>query len=380
MDNSKLKTASAARMNSKLKTASAARMNSKLRTESEVSMKQLILGTRGSKLALAQSEMMAAALRSAHPGLQVELKIISTKGDRVLDVALSAVGDKGLFVKELEQALLDHEVDLCVHSCKDLPSELPAGLTLAAFPERADVRDVLVLHAAGRVQQAESEHTPLSILHSALPQGAVVGTSSLRRAAQLRALRPDLVLRDVRGNVDTRLRKLVEGQYDAIVLAAAGVMRLGLWDGVNSSLQFASEGQGEALSLPVVALEPTITLPAVAQGILAVECRADDRSTLELLAVLDHQPTRAAALAERAFLRRLEGGCQVPMAAYAQIEGSSLRVQGLVAALDGRSIVQGELSGPIEAGAELGATLAEQLLAQGAEAILEEVRAGQSAD
>jgi hydroxymethylbilane synthase len=336
-------------------------------------MAKLILGTRGSKLALAQSEMIAAQLRAAHPGLDVELQIISTKGDRVLDVALSAVGDKGLFVKELEQALLDNSVDLCVHSCKDLPSQLPAGLTLAAFPERADARDMVVFNAERETQYAKSAEAAgvaLFTLPFALPTGAVVGTSSLRRASQLRAVRPDLVLRDVRGNVDTRLRKLAEGKYDALILAAAGLDRLGL---VGADGTISSDG----VTFTAQRIPTTEMLPAVAQGILAIECRADDAHTLEYLAVLDHGPSRAAALAERAFLRRLEGGCQVPIAANAvcsmqQAESgvATLVLKGLVASLDGTTIVRGGLSGASGDAEALGTTLAEQLIAEGAEAIL----------
>jgi hydroxymethylbilane synthase len=317
-------------------------------------MKQLILGTRGSRLALAQSELIAAQLRALHPGLAVELQVIATKGDRVLDVALSAVGDKGLFVKELEQALLDRAVDLCVHSCKDLPSAIPAGLTLAAFPERADPRDVIVAPLRGT--------RPASEL-SALGRGAVVGTSSLRRACQLRALRPDLELRDVRGNVDTRLRKLAAGQYDALVLAAAGLDRLGLM-GAGGRLE--SDGAAFVAS----PLPAELMLPAVAQGALAAECRADDAATLALLAPLDHAPTRAAAIAERAFLRRLEGGCQVPIAAYAEVSPSLLRLRGLVGSLDGATIVRGELDGPLAEAEALGTRLADELLARGADRIL----------
>lgn len=315
-------------------------------------MSNLILGTRGSKLALAQSEMIAAQLRAAHPGLVVELQIISTKGDRVLDVALSAVGDKGLFVKELEQALLDGSVDLCVHSCKDLPSQLPDDLTLAAFPERADPRDMLVVPSRLGVQALDQ-----------LPQGAVVGTSSLRRASQLRAARPDLTVRDVRGNVDTRLRKLAEGQYDALILAAAGIDRLGLVgaDGVITS---------DGVPFTAQRIPTTAMLPAVSQGILAIECRAADAQTLEALAVLDHAPSRAAALAERAFLRRLEGGCQVPIAAHAEVSATTLTLYGLVASLDGATIVRDTLTGPLDAAEPLGTQLAEQLIANGAEAIL----------
>ncbi len=337
-------------------------------------MKKLILGTRGSKLALAQSELMAATLRALHPGLEVELLVISTKGDRVLDVALSAVGDKGLFVKELEQALLDHQVDLCVHSCKDLPSQLPAGLVLAAFPERADARDVLVVleNAKCKMQNAkadaDAEDGAFSILHFALEHGAVVGTSSLRRASQLRAVRPDLELRDVRGNVDTRLRKLAAGQYDALVLAAAGLDRLGL---VGAGGRVESDGAA-FVARPIPA---ALMLPAVAQGTLAIECRANDASTLALLAPLDHAATRVATLAERAFLRHLEGGCQVPIAGYAKCKMQNanckiLHLSGLVGSLDGSVMVRGELAGAPEAAEELGIALAEQLIAQGAGEIL----------
>lgn len=326
---------------------------------------KLTLGTRGSKLALAQSEMMAASLRARHPGLTVELKVITTKGDRILDVALSAVGDKGLFVKELEQALLEHEVDLCVHSCKDLPSQLPAGLTLAAFPERADPRDILVM----RERASQGNGAPPASLAS-LPRGAVVGTSSLRRGCQLRAMRPDLELRDVRGNVDTRLRKLAEGQYDALVLATAGVVRLGL---LGPDGHMVSDGVA-FVGLPIPAEQ---MLPAVAQGTLAIECRADDATTLALLAPLDHGPTRAAAQAERAFLRRLEGGCQVPIAAYAGFSGASLHVRGLVGSLDGATVIRGEVSGAPEMAEALGVALAGDLVTRGAGAILEALATGQ---
>ncbi|NTU86255.1 MAG: hydroxymethylbilane synthase, partial [Chloroflexales bacterium] len=274
-------------------------------------MSKLILGTRGSKLALTQSEMIAAQLRALHAGLEVELRIISTKGDRILDVALSAVGDKGLFVKELEQALLDNEVDFCVHSSKDLPSLVPDGLALAAFPERADPRDVIVTPLrAGEASGLDG-----------LRQGAVVGTSSLRRGCQLRALRPDLDLQDVRGNVDTRLRKLAEGQYEALVLASAGIVRLGL---VGPDGRVTSDG-AEFIAWPIPAEQ---MLPAVTQGTLAIECRADDARTLALIAPRDHAASRAAALAERAFLRRLEGGCQVPIGAYAVLDGDVLTLRG----------------------------------------------------
>ncbi|MBX0326374.1 hydroxymethylbilane synthase [Oscillochloris sp. ZM17-4] len=326
--------------------------------------KTLILGTRGSKLALTQSEMMAAALRAANPGLAVELKIISTKGDRILDVALSAVGDKGLFVKELEQALLDHEVDLCVHSCKDLPSVVPDGLTLAAFPERADPRDALVINAAS----PEGDRASASIL--TLPTGTVVGTSSLRRASQIRAVRPDLQLRDVRGNVDTRLRKLAEGQYEALVLASAGLDRLGFTDSTVDGPRPFTAVDASFVSLPISAEQ---MLPAVAQGILAIECRADDALTIGALAALDHAPSRAAALAERAFLGRLEGGCQVPIAAHATLAGDSLSLRGMVGSLDGLNVISAERTGDLSDPAAIGVALAEDLLARGAAEILAEL-------
>jgi hydroxymethylbilane synthase len=328
-------------------------------------MTTLILGTRGSKLALAQSEMIAARLRALHPGLEVALQVISTKGDRVLDVALSAVGDKGLFVKELEQALLAGTVDLCVHSCKDLPSSVPDGLALAAFPERASPLDVLVIRDSGTgdaLRQSQGAEPVEALPLSLLPRAAIVGTSSLRRAAQLRALRPDLELRDVRGNVDTRLRKLADGQYDALVLAEAGVARLGL---LGAGGRLVSDGAA-FVAAPIPAEQ---MLPAVAQGTLAVECRADDAATLALLAALDHGPTRAATLAERAFLRRLEGGCQVPIAAQAALDGA-LTLRGLVAALDGATIVRGALSGPPADAEQIGTALADDLIARGAGEIL----------
>jgi hydroxymethylbilane synthase len=315
--------------------------------------------------------MMAAALRAAHPGLSVELQIITTKGDRILDVALSAVGDKGLFVKELEQALLDHEVDLCVHSCKDLPSAVPDGLTLAAFPPRADPRDTLVVNAGLSLAPADlpkGENAQFSILN--LPAGSVVGTSSLRRASQIRAVRPDLALRDVRGNVDTRLRKLAEGQYDALVLASAGLDRLGFTDAaIDGPRHFEAVG-ARFVSLPI---PPDQMLPSVAQGILAIECRTDDELTISLLAALDHAPSRSAALAERAFLGRLEGGCQVPIAASATLAGDSLHLRGLVGSLDGTTLIVGDLAGDLADPAAIGVALAEDLLSRGAAEILAEI-------
>jgi hydroxymethylbilane synthase len=302
----------------------------------------LVIGTRGSKLALTQSETVAAELRRLHPDLTVELQIISTKGDRILDRALSAVGDKGLFVTELEQALSAGQIDLAVHSCKDMPSFQPDDLVLAAFPERADPRDAVVLPGGGTLDD--------------LKPGAIVGSSSLRRACQLQALRPDLDVRNVRGNVDTRLRKLHDGEYDALILACAGLDRLGLSEQISQRIA------------------PELMLPAVAQGALAIETRKHDSATRALLEPLDDAATRAPVLAERALLRSLEGGCQVPIAAYAELTGQTLRMRGLVGTLDGQTIMRAELSGPAADPVGLGTALAERLLADGAAAILDALR------
>jgi hydroxymethylbilane synthase len=297
----------------------------------------LTIGTRSSKLALVQTHWVRDALLAGTPGLVVEVEHITTKGDIILDRPLSAIGDKGLFVTEIEEALRAGRIDLAVHSAKDLPSELPPDMAIAAFPRRADPRDALI--SLNGLRLAE------------LPARARVGTSSLRRACQLRRLRPDLRIEDLRGNVDTRLRKLREGQYDAIVLAAAGLERLDL--------------AGEATEL----LDPAVMLPAVSQGILAVEVRAGDTATAALLAPLDDPAARTAATAERAFLARIGGGCQVPVAAYARLEGDAIMLAGLIGSRDGRSVT-GELSGPAGDPAALGAALAERLLGDGGQALL----------
>jgi hydroxymethylbilane synthase len=297
------------------------------------------IGTRGSKLALAQTELVRAALLAAHPGLAVETEQITTRGDMVLDRPLSAIGDKGLFVTEIEDALREGRIDLAVHSAKDLPSELPPDMALAAFPRRADPRDALIARGGRRLMD--------------LAEGACVGTSSLRRACQLRHLRPDLWIEDLRGNVDTRLRKLQEGQYDAIVLAAAGLERLGL--------------AGEIVEY----LDPLVMLPAVSQGILGLEVRAGDTSIAALLAPLDDPDARAAATAERAFLARIGGGCQVPVAAYAHLDGEAITLAGMIGARDGR-LVRGEVAGPAGDLAALGAHLAERLLDAGGRALLKD--------
>jgi hydroxymethylbilane synthase len=297
----------------------------------------VVLGTRGSKLALAQTDLVRAALLERHPGLVVEIEQITTRGDVILDRPLSTIGDKGLFVTEIEDALRAGRIDLAVHSAKDLPSELPNDMALAAFPRRADPRDALVSRDGLQL--------------AALPEGARVGTSSLRRACLLRHLRPDLRVADLRGNVDTRLRKLREGQYDAIVLAAAGLERLGLADEISEHL------------------DPHMMLPAVGQGILGLEIRVGDEVTAALLAPLDDPAARVAALAERAFLARIGGGCQVPVGAYARVTDDALTLAGMIGARDGR-LVRGELSGPAGRPTELGARLAEELLDGGGRALL----------
>lgn len=299
----------------------------------------LVIGTRGSKLALVQTEMIRAALRAAHPGLEVGVETITTRGDVILDRPLSAIGDKGLFVTEIEDALRAGRVDLAVHSAKDLPSELPPDMTLAACPPREDPRDALL---------SREGHTLAD-----LPTGARVGTSSLRRTCQLRLLRPDLEIVDLRGNVDTRLRKLHEGQYDAIVLAAAGLRRLGLAEHVTEWLS------------------PEQMLPAVAQGSLGIEARAGDAATQALLDALDDRTTHLAVAAERAFLARIGGGCQVPVAALASLEGGTLHLSGLIGARDGRA-VRGQRSGPCVEPFALGAALADELLDSGGRDLLEQ--------
>jgi hydroxymethylbilane synthase len=305
----------------------------------------LVVGTRASALALWQTNHVVGRLQAIHDGLNVEIKTIKTQGDLVRDRALSQVGGKGLFVTEIETALLAGEIDLAVHSLKDMPTEQPEGLFLAAILERDEARDALVVRE-GMGSLAE------------LPCGARLGTSSLRRRAQLLAIRPDLQVLDLRGNVDTRLRKLLAGQYDALVLAAAGLARLGHGDAICQLL-------------------PTETmLPAVGQGALCVEVRSGDTETLVLVAWLDHAGTRRTTEAERAFLRRLEGGCQVPIGAYAQLAEGDLALQGLVASPDGLSVVRDEIRGPATQGGWLGTELAERILATGGQAILEEIRRG----
>ena len=306
-------------------------------------MKTVRIATRKSPLALWQSEHVAARLRAAHPGLAVELVPMSTRGDQVLDRSLAAIGGKGLFLKELEVAMQRGEADCAVHSLKDVPMELEPGFALPAVLERADPADAFV--------------SPRFADIDALPQGAVVGTSSLRRQAQLRALRPDLQPRDLRGNVNTRLAKLDAGEYDAIVLACAGLQRLGLEARIRLRL-----------------LAPA-WLPAPAQGAIAIECRDGDAAVQALCAALDHAPTRTCVEAERAMNRALHGSCHVPVAALATLEGGALRLDGLVGdAASGRVVRASghadDTAGP-GAAQTLGIEVAERLLAQGARALID---------
>ena len=310
-----------------------------------MTMKQsLKIGTRGSQLALWQSEWVKAAILDTHPSLSVDMVVIKTKGDKIVDVPLADLGGKGLFVKEIEEALLEGKVDLAVHSMKDMPSILPGGLAIGPIPERENPSDVLI----SRNNEA----------FAALPAGGRIGTGSLRRSAQLRHARPDLTVVPLRGNLDTRLKKLETGaeDLDALVLAAAGVRRLGLQDRITENL------------------DPSIMLPAVGQGALCIEIREQDTETGDLLRALDHRSTRQAVMGERAFLHRLEGSCQVPIAGYGKVDGDGIVLEGLVADLQGRRVIRGSRSGPAIRSESLGLELAEELLSRGADRILQQLQ------
>lgn len=306
------------------------------------------IATRRSKLALAQSRWVQSRLEALHPGLRVELREYVTRGDQVQNVPLAQVGGKGLFTKEIEDALLHGEADVAVHSLKDLPEAMPDGLLLGAVPAREDPRDALVLPLRAQKWVDASSENPLD----QLPSRAKVGSSSLRRAAQVLHVRPDLRLEDVRGNVDTRLRKLDEGQYDALILAAAGLRRLDLGARISA------------------ALSPELSLPAPGQGALALQCRAEDAATRQALRALDDPEARACVVAERAVLAAVGGGCSVPLGALARLEGPALILRGLVAASDGSGILSAEKQGEPTTPLELGRAVAEQLLADGAAELL----------
>ena len=303
--------------------------------------KHIKIGTRGSLLAKTQSTWVKNQIEAEHPDVSVELVIIVTKGDKILDVPLAKVGGKGLFVKEIEEALLRKEVDLAVHSMKDVPAELPEELHLGIIPLRENPHDAFI----------SSKYKSLADL----PQGSTVGTSSLRRRAQLAALRPDLEIVDLRGNLDTRLRKLDEGQFQAIILAAAGLNRLGMSS--RATGYFTSEEM----------------LPAVGQGSLGIELRKDDAELLEGLQFLNDAKTTTAVAAERAFLYRLEGGCQVPIGAFAEVSDNQVRLTGLVASVDGKVVLKESMKGPAAEAHDLGTRLANKLLDMGGREILAEV-------
>lgn len=304
--------------------------------------RKIIIATRGSKLALWQAEWVKSLLKGIDPEFDIELNKIKTTGDKILDVPLAQVGGKGLFVKEIEEAMLRGEADLAVHSMKDVPTDLPEGLHLSAITKREDPRDAFI---AGKDIKSFED----------LPQGANVGTSSLRRICQLLNKRPDLRITQLRGNVDTRLRKLAEGEFDAIILATAGVKRLGFADRITEKLPIE------------------ISLPAIGQGAVGIECRVDDDFMNGLLAKLNHDETSVCVRAERAFLKKLEGGCQVPIAAYAQLKDGRVVISGLVGSLKGETLIRDSLEGAPEDAESLGITVAENLLAKGAKEILDEV-------
>lgn len=299
-------------------------------------MKQkLIIGSRGSRLALWQSEHIKSKLESLNPQLEIKIEIIKTSGDINTFQPLTVIGGKGVFTKELEEALLDNRVDLAVHSLKDLPTVLPEGLSLSAITEREDPRDALILRSDIEIESPSISN---------LPQNAVVGTSSQRRLAQLKALRPDVQIKDLRGNVDTRLRKLDEGDYDAIILASAGLRRLGWADRISAALSIDE------------------MLPAVGQGALGLETRADDSETINLIQSLNHEETKIACITERAYLRGLGGGCQLPIAGHAVVKDNRVYLAGLLANETFEEIKRGKIDGEISEAEKIGEDLANQLL------------------
>lgn len=306
-----------------------------------MTISKLRIATRKSALAMWQAEHVKARLESLHPGLEVELLAMSTKGDKILDVPLAKIGGKGLFVKELETAILENRADIAVHSMKDVPMEFPEGLGLPVISEREDPTDAFVSNKYANFDE--------------LPEGAVVGTSSLRRRCQISERRPDLKIDWLRGNVNTRLAKLDNEEYDAIILASSGLKRLGFNDRISCII------------------DDTISLPAAGQGALGIECRLADTEIIALIKPLIHKDSQTCVIAERAMNRRLEGGCQVPIGGYAVLEGDQLFVRGLVGEPDGSHIIREEVRGPADQAEQLGIKLAEALLEKGAGKILESV-------
>ncbi|MBD2682704.1 MULTISPECIES: hydroxymethylbilane synthase [Nostoc] len=302
------------------------------------------IGSRKSQLALVQTYWVKEQLQQHFPNINFEVHTMSTQGDNILDVALAKIGDKGLFTKELELGMLNGEIDFAVHSLKDLPTNLPTGLVLGAVTERENPADAVVFHEKYKDRQLDT-----------LPAGAVIGTSSLRRLAQLRNKFPEFTFKDVRGNLNTRLAKLDNGEYDALILAAAGLQRLGMSDRIDQ------------------VLTTEISLYAVGQGALGIECRADDADVLSLLKAIEHIPTRDRTLAERAFLRELEGGCQVPIGVNTKLYENTLTLTGLVASIDGQRLIKDTVTGAAESAENLGIELAQKLRQQGAKEILDEI-------
>lgn len=308
----------------------------------------VIIGTRGSELALWQAAWVEKELRRLYPYFAVERVIIKTTGDKILDSPLSKIGDKGLFTKEIEKALLDNEIDLAVHSLKDVPTQLTPGLILGAIAEREDVRDVFISHPAMKYSSLND-----------VPHGGKIATGSLRRKCQLLQHRPDLTIIDIRGNLKTRKEKLEQSDWDGMLLAKAGVTRLG-WDEIISEI-----------------LPPTVILPAVGQGALGIEIRESDRELHRLIQPLSHRETAFATRGERALLRHLEGGCQIPIGTYGRIEHSQFVMDAMVGSLDGKRIIRGSTKGKQELSEELGISLAKELLEKGAKEILDEIRMNQ---
>ena len=321
-------------------------MTSTVPTPTAIPTRTIRIGSRKSQLALVQTHWVRDELQKHFPNLTFEVTTMDTQGDKVLDVSLSKIGDKGLFTQELEDGMLQGHIDFAVHSLKDLPTRLPEGLMLGCITEREDPADALVVHAKHQDKQLE-----------ALPEGAVIGTSSLRRLAQLRHHFPHLTFKDIRGNLNTRLRKLDEGQYDAIILAVAGLERLGMGDRIHQHIP------------------AEISLHAVGQGALGIECREGDTDILNVIKTLEHSTTADRCLAERAFLRELEGGCQVPIGVNTVIDGDTLTLTGLVASLDGQTLIKEQVQGPPAEAETMGTALAKTVRGQVAQAILDEINA-----
>ena len=309
-----------------------------------MALEQLRIASRRSQLAMVQTNWVKAELERAHPGLTISVEAMATQGDKILDVALAKIGDKGLFTKELEAQMLVGRAEIAVHSLKDLPTNLPEGLMLGCITEREDPADALVVNAKNAEYKLDT-----------LPKGSVVGTSSLRRLAQLRHHYPHLEFKDVRGNVITRLEKLDAGDYDCLILAAAGLSRLGFGDRIHQIIP------GD------------ISLHAVGQGALGIECVDGNPEVLDMIKVLEHAPTAARCLAERAFLRELEGGCQVPIGVNTVIEGDTLTLTGMVASLDGQRLIRDERRGAVSSAEDIGKGLADDLKSRGAGEILKEI-------